>query len=414
MSDSNESTTPPKLAHPLAWPLIIVINFLSIIGMTVVLPVLPFVVREYVPQASLALWVGALESVYSVCAFLAAPLLGALSDRYGRKPILVFSVLGSAVGYALFGVGGALWVLLASRVIDGLTAGDMPVLFAYIADITPAGERARRFGLLGALGGIGMMAGPALGAALARVSLSAPLFATAGIAVLVGVLSLVVLPESLAPEKRTSALKVAELHPFKVIRDAFARPELRWLLLGFTLVSLPFSFFANNFSVVALDSVGWGPTQVGTLLTGIGVVDILVQGVLLRVLLPRIGERGVAVAGVVAQLIGCLGIAVAASLLRVPWLMASASLIFAAGQGGQTAALDGLMSSAVGPDEQGWLGGGLSSLGSAVQMTGPLLAGWLYMAFNHAAPYWLGAVLIAASAITLGRALRHRPATSTA
>ena len=115
-----------------------------------------------------------------------------------------------------------------------------------------------------------------------------------------------------------------------------------------------------------------------------------------------------------AQLIGCLGIAVAASLLRVPWLMASASLIFAAGQGGQTAALDGLMSSAVGPDEQGWLGGGLSSLGSAVQMTGPLLAGWLYMAFNHAAPYWLGAVLIAASAITLGRALRHRPATSTA
>jgi len=400
---SGESTAPNRLQAPkLAWPLIIAISFLATIGMTIVLPVLPFVIRDYVPDSSLALWVGILASVYALCAFVAAPFLGSFSDRFGRKPILVISVFGSALGFVLFGVGGALWVLLVSRIIDGLTAGDMPVMFAYVADITPPEDRARRYGLLGALSGIGFMIGPALGGLLAHINLAAPVFATAAIAVVIGLLSALALPESLPKQDRKASLDVAQLNPFKVIAGAFARPELRSLLTGLALVSIPFAFFANNFSVVALDSVGWGPGQVGWVLSAIGVCDILVQGVLLGWALRTFGERGVALAGMLGQLAGCLGLAIVASLLSAPWLLVAAGLVLAAGQGGMTAALDGLMSASVAVDEQGWLAGSVTSLGSAVQMSAPLLAGWLY-GISHGAPYWIGLVLIAAAALSLKR-----------
>ncbi len=409
-------SSPAEIPHPtlaakqpiarLAWPLLIAITFLTTIGMTIVFPVLPFILRRYVPEASLALWVGILESVYALCAFLAAPFLGSFSDRFGRKPILVVSVLGSAVGYLMFGIGGALWVLLVSRIIDGLTAGDLPVMFAYLADITPPEDRAKRYGLLGALGGIGTMVGPAFGAFLATVSLSAPVFATAAIAALIGLLSAVALPESLAPENRSTALNLSELHPFKVISAALARRELRALLISFTLVSIPFAFFVNNVSVLAMDSVQWGPTQVGVLLSGVGVVDIIIQGALLGLLVKRYGERGVVIGGMLGQLVGCLGLALVASFVPLTWVLATASLVFAAGQGGMQAALDGLMSNSVGADEQGWLAGGMSSLGSAVQMTAPLLAGWLY-GVSHGAPYWLGVALVALAAVTLARST-HR------
>jgi len=407
---TSQNTTPPGTdlrAAKRAWPLLIAISFLATIGMTIVLPVLPFVVLQYLPDdTNLALWVGVLESVYALCAFVAAPVLGVLSDRFGRKPILVISVFGSAAGYLMFGIGGAIWVLLVSRIIDGLTAGDMPVLFAYVADITEPEERAKRYGLLGALSGVGFILGPAIGGILAQISVNAPVFATAAVAALIGVLSATVLPETLKAENRIGEVKAADLHPFAVITEAFRRPELRALLIGFTLISIPFAFFANNFSVLALDTLGWGPTQVGLLTSGVGVTDIIIQGALLGLLIKWLGERGLVIGGMIGQLIGCLGLAVAAAFFPSAWVFGIGAMIFAAGQGGMTAALDGLMSSSVGADEQGWLAGGVSSVGSAVQMTAPLLAGWLYASFSHSAPYWLGAVVIAAAAVILWRSTR--------
>jgi DHA1 family tetracycline resistance protein-like MFS transporter len=131
--------------------------------------------------STLALWVGVLQSAYALCAFISAPYLGALSDRVGRRPILVISLLGSAAGYVLFGIGGAIWVLVVSRMTDGVTAGNAAVIFAYVADVTHPKERAARFGLLGAVGGIGFIAGPALGGLLANFGLATPVFVTAGI-----------------------------------------------------------------------------------------------------------------------------------------------------------------------------------------------------------------------------------------
>jgi len=388
-----------------AWIMLIVLTMLTVIGMTVVLPVLPFVVLQYVShEHDLAIWVGVLEAVNGLCAFLVAPFLGRLSDRFGRRPVIIGAAFGGAFAMALFGVGGALWVLVLARVIQGLTAGDMPALFAYLADITPPEKRAQRFGLLGALSGIGMMIGPAVGGLLAAVSLQLPVFLTAAVGLTIAILSIFLLPESLQPHNRAKAITLRQVQPFAVFKDAFGRKELRALMIGFGLLALPFGFFVNNFSVLALDSIQWGPTQIGLLTAGVGIVDILIQGVLLAILLPRIGERGVIVSGIVTQMIGLAGLAIVASVFAQPWVFIVGALLLAAGQGASQAALDGAMSNAVGDDEQGWLGGATQSLNAAMSTVAPLIAAALYTTVSHAAPYWLGVVIMVVAAIVVARA----------
>ena len=388
-----------------AWIMLIVLTMLTVIGMTVVLPVLPFVVLQYVSHESdLAIWVGVLEAINGLCAFLAAPFLGRLSDRFGRRPVIIVAAFGAAFSMALFGFGGALWVLVLARVIQGLTAGDLPALFAYLADITPPEQRAKRFGLLGALSGIGTMIGPAIGGLLAAVSIQLPVFLTAGVALTIAILSIFLLPESLKPGNRITAIRLRDVQPFAVFTDAFGRKELRGLMIGFGLLALPFGFFVNNFSVLALDSIQWGPTQIGLLTAAVGIIDILIQGVLLGILLPRIGERGVIVSGIVAQMIGLAGLALVASLFAQPWLFIVGALMLAAGQGASQAAMDGAMSNAVGDDEQGWLGGATQSLNAAMGTAAPLIAGALYALVSHAAPYWLGVALMIVAVIVVARA----------
>ena len=391
--------------------MLVALTMLTVIGMTVVLPVLPFVVLQYVSHENeLAIWVGVLEAVNGLCAFLVAPFLGRLSDRFGRRPVIIAAASGAALAMSLFGIGGALWVLVLARAIQGVTAGDLPALFAYLADITPPEQRARRFGILGALSGIGMMIGPALGGLLAALSVHLPVFLTAAISLIVAVLSIFLLPESLKPEHRISAIALRDVQPFTVFRDAFGRPELRGMLISFGLLALTFGFFVNNFSVLALDSIQWGPTAIGLMAASIGVVDILIQGVLLGVLLPRIGERGVIISGFIAQSVGMIGLALVASIFAEPWLFIVGALMLAAGQGAAQAAMDGAMSNAVGDDEQGWLGGATQSLTAAMSTVAPLIAAGLYAAVSHAAPYWLGGAIMAVAVIVVSRARIAAPA----
>ncbi len=385
--------------------MLIVLTMLTVIGMTVVLPVLPFVVLHYVShEQDLAIWVGVLEAVNGLCAFLVAPFLGRLSDRFGRRPVIIGAAFCGAFSMALFGIGGALWVLVVARVIQGLTAGDMPALFAYLADITPPEKRAQRFGMLGALSGIGMMIGPAVGGLLGAISVQLPVFVTAAVGLTIAILGVFLLPESLKTHNRAGAITLRQVQPFGVFAEAFGRKELRALLIGFALLALPFGFFVNNFSVLALDSIQWGPTQIGLLTAGVGVIDILIQGVLLAVLLPRMGERGVIVSAIVSQAIGLAALAIVASVFAQPWVFIVGALLLAAGQGASQAAMDGAMSNAVGDDEQGWLGGATQSLNAAMSTIAPLIAAALYTTISHAAPYWLGVVLMAVAAVVIARA----------
>ncbi|HEY2888750.1 MAG TPA: MFS transporter, partial [Candidatus Limnocylindrales bacterium] len=273
-------------------------SFLSTVGMALVFPVLPFLVGAHVGDAgSTALWVGALEAVYAACAFVAAPFLGALSDRIGRRPVLIVSLIGSAIGWVMFGLGGALWVLLLARVIDGLTAGDMSVAFAYLADITTPEDRARRFGLAGAIGGVGFLVGPAIGGLLASVSLAAPMLAAAAVSLVTAILAAVVLPESLDDERRTKRLSLSDINPLSSIGDAVRRPGLGPLILVFALAAVPLALFGGNVPVFTMDVLSWNTVEVGLLMSAVGIVDIIVQGGLLAVALRLMGERGIVLAG---------------------------------------------------------------------------------------------------------------------
>jgi len=174
-------------------------------------------------------------------------------------------------------------------------------------------------------------------------------------------------------------------------------------MIALVLIGVPFGFFVNNFSVLGLDEIGWDATAIGLLTATVGIVDIAIQGWLLGVLLPRIGERGVIVSGIVAQATGMIALAVLASVFAQPWLFITGALVLAAGQGAATATMDGVLSNAVADDEQGWLAGAAQSLNSGVGVIAPILAGVMYAQLGHASPYLLGAVMMVAAAILLGR-----------
>ena len=393
-------------------PLVIIltVSFLSTVGMALVFPVLPFLVGAHVGDAgSTALWVGILEAVYAACAFVAAPFLGALSDRIGRRPVLIVSLIGSAIGWVMFGLGGALWVLLLARVIDGLTAGDMSVAFAYLADITAPEDRARRFGLAGAIGGVGFLVGPAIGGLLASVSLAAPMLAAAAVSLVTAILAAVVLPESLDAERRTKRLSLSDINPLRSIGDAVRRPGLGPLILVFALAAVPLALFGGNVPVFTMDVLSWNTVEVGLLMSAVGIVDIIVQGGLLAVALRLMGERGIVLAGLLGQAFGCGLIVTVAAFLPASWLFVTAALVFAMAQGATGAVLQGLLSQAVGDDEQGWLAGSMSAIGSAIQTVGPILAGLLYLKVAPFAPYLVAVVVLLAAAV-LGRQVLYRGA----
>lgn len=205
------------------------------------------------------------------------------------------------------------------------------------------------------------------------------------------------LPETLTAARRSAKLEVKAPRPLQTLRDAFSHPDLRPLLIAMALAAVPFTFYVLNVSVLAKDAISWGPTQIGLLVSVIGVMDIVIQGGLLRFLISRMGEHGVAVAGLIGQAVGCGMLALVGWMLPLPVLFIVGTLVIGAGQGVTMPAVDGLMSCAVPDDEQGALAGGLMSIQSAVQMLVPLAGGFLYARVGRAVPYGLGVLFLVAA-----------------
>lgn len=347
------------------------------IGMTVVFPLLPFLLGSYLPSSQIVIGMSALASVFAACTFFAAPIFGALSDRYGRKKILIISLLGSVIGYILFGMGGALWVLFLGRIIDGLTAGNISTLFAYIADSTEPQERTKCFSYIGAAIGIGCMIGPALGGPLGAISITLPFFVTAGIMFLSIICTYFFLPESLSPEKRSTHFSIKSFNIFGQLKDIITMKEAKWLIIvgGFFYAGL--GIYQFNFSIFLKDIFSWGPALIGGIFTVIGACDIISRAVLLPLLIKKFSERNIGIVGLLGLVIG-LGLIIISVHILSPVLIIAAVMSITLGEGLFDPSYNGRLSQSVDESSQGKLQGVNQSLQSAYRVLVPLGAAAIY------------------------------------
>lgn len=372
--------------------------FLSFAGFTLIHPIVPFVVGKYVAAADIPFWVACILSIYAVCQFIAAPMLGALSDRYGRRPVLLVSLLGSAAGYLIFAIGGSLQMLLAGRVVEGLTAGSVSAMYAYVADVTPPERRGRVFGLLGAAGGLGFMLGPVAGGALGEISLSAPVFVAAALTLANALWVYFALAESRSPDASV-VLDWRRLNPLSQLFSSLRIDTLRVPFACAFLFCFAAVLLQANISVYVKDVLAFGPSGIGLMLFAVGVMDIVSQGLLATRLLPRWGERRVASYGLCLNAVGFLGIGAIVLHSSVGLLVASI-FFFTLGDGLFQPAINSMIANAAPAEMQGSVHGANQGQQAIARMLAPLLAAYLY-ALTPAAPYLLGAgvVLAAMSAV---------------
>jgi DHA1 family tetracycline resistance protein-like MFS transporter len=377
--------------HRSLW-IIIGITVLNAIGMTIVLPLFPFLLGEYVSDENVAVAMSALVSIFAASTFFAAPVFGALSDRYGRKSILLISLLGSAIGYVLLGIGGALWVLFLGRIIDGLTAGNQSALFAYITDSTEPHERGKWFGYIGGAIGLGFMIGPAIGGLLGTVSITLPFFVTAGITVVsMGCITLL-LPESLPVEKRTKNLTLKSFNTFSHFKEIFSLKEARALLIMGAFFYIGLNIWQFNASIFWKDVYLWGPSFIGVMFVLVGICDILSRVIVLPQLLKKFSEQTVGIIGLCGLAAG-LGLLCLSAYIQSVFLIIGAVSCIVLGEGLFDPSYNARLSLSVDESKQGLLQGTNQSLQALYHVLVPIGAAAVYT-YSHGAVFGIAALLM--------------------
>lgn len=368
---------------------------MDVIGITILYPVAPFLVKRYSDEA---LMVTLLTVIYAAAQFFTAPILGKLGDHYGRRPVLLVSVFGSAIGYVIFGIGGALWILFFSRLIDGITAGNMSTASAYIADVSKPEERPKNFGLIGVAWGIGLVLGPAMGAVFGEIDLAAPAYVAAVLSFFSLVLIFFFLPESLPKEQRENKpIDVNDLNPFISIKIMAQLPNLGRLFLALSLFNFAFSGINSVQTLFLIDKFSAQTWQLGVLLVLAGTTVAVVQGILVQRLVSRYRERPVGVWSLFGQTISALAIFLAPTF----WPIYPLTILNSALSTLTFPTIGTLASNSVSPRKQGILMGVNTALGSLMSILGPLCAGVIYDQIMPGAPYWMSAVVFVFAGLIL-------------
>jgi DHA1 family tetracycline resistance protein-like MFS transporter len=367
------------------------IVFIDLVGFGIVIPVLPLYAERF---GASPLVIGLLLAVYSLMSFLFAPVLGRLSDRIGRRPVLLVSILGSSLGFLIMGLAGSLPLLFLGRIIDGITGGNISTAQAYIADITPPHERSKGMGLIGAAFGLGFIFGPAIGGVMSHFSLAAPLLFAAALAALNGAAVYLFLPESRSKESR--AVRAESVSPAQMVKAARGSP-LALVLGAYFFSTVAFSLLTATYPLFASHRFGYGAPEVGYIFAGMGVVGVIIQGGLMGLLSRAFGDIRLASIGAVL---------LAAGLGALPLSPSAPVLFLATGMIGLGHALvvtplNGLASRVSGASEQGKVLGMMQSSSSLARIAGPVLGGWMLNldllrveAHYGRAPYWTAAVII--------------------
>jgi len=376
--------------------LVFFIMLMDVIGFMILSPVAPYIVYRYSPEA---LMVTMVTVIYAGGQFIAAPLIGKLGDRVGRRPVLLVSLIGQGIGYLIFGFGGSLWVLFLGRLIGGITGGNFSTASAYIADISKPEERTKNFTLIGIAWSLGVILGPAVGGVFAQFSLETPAYAAAALSFLNVLLGIFILPESLSKEKReASPMVLRDYNPIASILDMAFKPGLGWLLIILSIFNFAFNGINSTAALFVIQKFTAQPWQVSLLLVFAGIALTIVQFLLVQRLVARNGEKMVAIASLLGQAAGNLGI----FLVPFFWLVYPLNMLTSALSGFTFPTLTTLSTDCVPHNEVGLLMGVTTALGSLMNIFGPLWAGVVYDHVTRGAPYWMGAIffILAASMLT--------------
>jgi len=388
-------------------PLIVILSAVTLdaVGIGLIFPILPRLLESVTHVGNIAPLVGVMYALYAAMQFVFSPVLGVLSDRFGRRPVLLISIAGAAVDYLMMAFAPELWMLVIGRAIAGITSANMAIATAYITDITPEARRAQRFGLFHAMFGIGFIIGPVLGGVLGDVWVRAPFLAAAVLNGLNFLVALLVLPESRAGD-RSVGFDLRELNPLKPLAWAFSlRALLPMIVVYFVLVFVS-QVYGTVWALYGQDAFQWNGLMVGLSLGGYGLCHAIVQAVLPGPVTKWLGERNAILFG-----LGCESVAlIAAGIATQGWVIFAVMPLFALGGVGNPA-LQSLMTQQADADSQGRLQGVLASVVSVASIVGPLFFASIYYVVSGSWPglIWLVCVGLYAVAIPLFLSMRGGP-----
>jgi DHA1 family tetracycline resistance protein-like MFS transporter len=364
--------------------------FVNLVGFGIIIPLLPFYAETF---GASPLVIGILFASFSLSQLIASPLLGDLSDRWGRRPVLILSLIGTAISFAMLAVAQSLLMLFAARIVDGLSGGNITTARAYIADITTEDERPRAYGFLGAAFGLGFIVGPALGGAFSTISYTAPIWAATVITVAATALAWVWLPETVHRAHAGGA------SAWRALADLIHRPGLRLLLSIDFIYWMAFAVYQTTFALFGARRFGFDATQTGYLLSGFGVLGVIVQGALVGPIAKRLGSRQTLVVGLVFAAVGWGGSAFTDSVPVFVAMLVPGAI----GIGLCNATLSTLVSNAASPREQGRVQGAAGALESLGRTAGPIWGNAVLQEIGEGTAYGAAASLLIVAAVMAER-----------
>lgn len=373
-------------------------------GIGIVMPVTPDLIRELLGAdlSQAALWGGVLSASFAVMQFLFGAALGNLSDRFGRRPVLLFSLFVIGADYVIMGLTNSIWILLLGRIIGGIASATQATAAAYMADISKPEEKAQNFGLISAAFGVGFVLGPLLGGLLSEFGPRAPFFLAAALAFGNGIFGAFILSETVSEEKKRP-LEWRRINPFGALKHVGTLPGVGLLLVMFFFHNFAFMTYPATWAYYTQERYGWTAFDVGVSLMIFGLGVAIVQGGIIRWIIPRLGEWATIRLGLIIGTLAALGVALAPNSVILYSFMPLTTLAMIA-----TPALTAIMSQVVSDDAQGELQGVLTAVGAAASIFSPLVMTWLFSHFTRSeamlylpgAPYF-GAGLLDVTALVL-------------